>query len=431
MRETAGQPPRASRRRRLLLLLVVGVFILLATHTGLDLWTGIAVSNEMARLEQRYGSLDAASLVLPNVPADDNRARIARAAALLAIPGSSETQRATSRFINEHASSPVPAAVRKFAEDNRHAIAMANEVQLRTQSGWEVDPRSGTNQPNLLEIRTLTHAIYVSSMLELEAGRTDEAARILSSGLAVAASMRQEPQLVAQLVRIAVTVPLCEAVEQVIVSADPSKAALQALAQWLAENREPDPMTVGLLGEVKLANAALLTLESGGGRNLQAVRGDHARWSGLPARLFGRPFIRLAHLRYLRNVAVLLDLQMSSRPRPPFPPEPEPAFWNLPAKLARTFTGGLQRAIETGDSFASVLAATEIGVALRRFRLDHGSYPADLSALVPVYLQRLPLDSFTGKPPVYARQGVGFTLHAEGGKRFWMGKSALDWTVEK
>jgi hypothetical protein len=59
------------------------------------------------------------------------------------------------------------------------------------------------------------------------------------------------------------------------------------------------------------------------------------------------------------------------------------------------------------------LAVAELGVALRRFKLGHGEYPDDLSALVPEYLDRLPIDPHTGRPPVYARQGSGFTLQAK------------------
>ena len=77
---------------------------------------------------------------------------------------------------------------------------------------------------------------------------------------------------------------------------------------------------------------------------------------------------------------------------------------------------GLERAIEGFDQFNSTLNATELAVALRRFRLDHGTYPDALSALVPAYVARVPIDPFTGQPPVYARQGGGFHLHAEGGQ---------------
>ena len=93
---------------------------------------------------------------------------------------------------------------------------------------------------------------------------------------------------------------------------------------------------------------------------------------------------------------------------------PFPKFTRLPlvGPLADTSIPGLERALTTGDDFSSVLGAAELAVALRRYRLDRGAYPDDLTMLVPVYLPAVPVNPFTGKPPGYARQGAGFTLSA-------------------
>jgi hypothetical protein len=95
------------------------------------------------------------------------------------------------------------------------------------------------------------------------------------------------------------------------------------------------------------------------------------------------------------------------------------------------FTAGLVRAIESGDQFTSELNAAELAVALRRFRLDRGSYPDELSALVPDYLASVPIDPFTGRPPVYTRKGAGFELHAERPKNRTPRPPELDWVVTK
>ena len=52
-------------------------------------------------------------------------------------------------------------------------------------------------------------------------------------------------------------------------------------------------------------------------------------------------------------------------------------------------------------------------MALRRFRLDHGTYPNALDELAPMYLKTMPLDPFTDRPPEYVRQGAGFELRAD------------------
>jgi hypothetical protein len=123
-----------------------------------------------------------------------------------------------------------------------------------------------------------------------------------------------------------------------------------------------------------------------------------------------RPLVRWAHARYLEEARLLLDVQTGARPRPSWPEEANPPPWALIDRASHTFTIGLRRTIETGDDFTRQLGAAELVVALRRSKLDRGSYPEDLSALVPAYLPHVPVDPSTGKPPVFTRDDEGFTL---------------------
>jgi hypothetical protein len=49
-------------------------------------------------------------------------------------------------------------------------------------------------------------------------------------------------------------------------------------------------------------------------------------------------------------------------------------------------------------------------VALRRCRIERGSYPESLDELAPVFLSQAPVDPFTGREPEYSRSGAGYTL---------------------
>ncbi|HBO43141.1 MAG TPA: hypothetical protein DD670_04240 [Planctomycetaceae bacterium] len=50
------------------------------------------------------------------------------------------------------------------------------------------------------------------------------------------------------------------------------------------------------------------------------------------------------------------------------------------------------------------LAATRLIVACRRYEIDHGELPPTLDALVPEYLDAVPIDPFDGKPFRYVRE---------------------------
>ncbi|MDQ3814283.1 MAG: hypothetical protein M3347_10075, partial [Armatimonadota bacterium] len=60
-------------------------------------------------------------------------------------------------------------------------------------------------------------------------------------------------------------------------------------------------------------------------------------------------------------------------------------------------------------------ALLTVALALRAFQLEHGTYPAQLSELVPAYLKRVPADPFgNGGPLNYRRTGKNYVLWSIG-----------------
>jgi hypothetical protein len=315
--------------------------------------------------------------------------------------------------------------LKDFVEINRRAIRVADDARSRRESNWEVDRRNGQDSLPYLDIRMLSNAIYLAALMDVEAGRPEDAAKTSANGLAVTGSLRQEPSLLAQLVRISMGFQQMEAIHGLVSQYEPSKASLEELAKWLSEDQMPDPGQMGLLGELKHINANWLRMERG---DLSSVGSETPFWLGSLARL-GRPFIRLTRAQALRQIGGRLDVQTGPRPRPARPAAPAPTRW---ARLVNLSFPGFDRAIETCDQFNSALGATQLAVALRRFKIDHGTYPDALSALVPAYVASVPIDPFTGQPPVYSREGAGFQLRAQGGTNVSRQiASALSWNVPK
>jgi len=66
------------------------------------------------------------------------------------------------------------------------------------------------------------------------------------------------------------------------------------------------------------------------------------------------------------------------------------------------------------------LQATRTILALRAYQLTHGKLPPDLSALVPEFLNEVPIDDFDGQPLRYSPErkivySVGQNLKDDGG----------------
>jgi hypothetical protein len=60
---------------------------------------------------------------------------------------------------------------------------------------------------------------------------------------------------------------------------------------------------------------------------------------------------------------------------------------------------------------------TEVALALRLYRKEHGRYPEDLQALVPKFLPSVPSDPYDGKPLRYRKLQKGFKVWSVGGNR--------------
>lgn len=418
--------------RRVRLLLIIGLSAVGLIWIGLDVWAGRRVNREFARLEKRYGRLDGRSIVAAPVAVEFNSARFVRAAVELTVRPAANTSysklaASATSFEQQTARSAEPEDVRTFVASNRDAIQLALAGRTRRQASWDADYGSGWRVPSLLDLRTLGSALAYAAILDIKRERHEDAAANVAAGLTVAASLRREPGLLAQLIRIAVALQQCEAVKSLIIRSEPSAGALEALAAALVDSRETDPMRVGLRGELALQNTVFLKIERGEATDTFNVGGSSFPfWAGR----IGRPFVRLARHRYLQEMERLIDIEGGPRPRPPFLNHPRYAPWDW-RWLGSSFLPGLERAVDSGDQHNSVLGVTEIGVALRRYRLDRGSYPDELSALVPTYLTRLPVDSVTGRPPAYGRSGTGFTLKAEVIRKDSSTNGALEWVVAR
>jgi len=426
---TGVAPARAWQRAAGIAAVVV--VLSLGGCAGFDVWAGHGLEAEIAHIEARYGSLDASAFQVPKVPDQDNRAHVVRAAAALTVRPSSYF------WVNPVTPSPLTAELIQFVEANRAAIRTAGDIRARSQSNWDLEHQDVAYAVPWSTMNVLSTAIFMASMEHLDAGRADEAASTIVSGLGVAASMRQEPSMVLQQMRMGLASRPFMAVRRLLIESAPSAAALEEVARWLAENRVPDAMRLALLNDIRETNSMFARMENGqmDGNTVSYLypmtwpRG----YSVLvpPAALIGRPFVRVARVRYLRHMEQLLDAELGPRPRPALPEPEPPKRWALLDRLTEKFTAQTESYSDRGDDFMSQLGAAELAVALRRFRLDRGDYPDELSALVPAYLASVPGDPYTGRPIAYARQGAGFTLRATASRPELTKYFPMEWDVAK
>jgi hypothetical protein len=436
--------------RRVAVLLIALVVSIVAARTISAWWIGRQVGDEVARLEKSYGSLNMHDMN-SWVPDLKNRARVMRAAAELTV-----VDRTKGSWVL-HGWSPmmvclsggdcptgVTGSMRQFVEQNRLAVSVATEGRTLPQAAWGLYYFRAETTRIPRNVFDLGMLLAAACRVELEDGHLDRAVDMALTGLAEASSMRLEWARSMQVWRMLAVEQQVGCVQEMLRRSDPPAQALTDLATALADSRWPDPTRMSLLGQLKIANAWFMELERG-----RAVAYPGApSWDSAagPMNWLLRPmasYRRLGDLRALDRFIQLQALAPCQRdaahtPLPGSSPEEQRKARESQTSrsaLSMTFVSPeLSNEIDTGWEFHSVLNTAETAVALRRYRLDHGSYPDRLPQLVPQYLPWVPIDPFTGRPLEYAKQGGGFELHAHRAKaneRWATEKALFDWQIPR
>lgn len=402
-------------RRRAVGLVAVLLGILLLRF-ALDVWAGSRLRSVAERIAPAYGGrLDAASLAPPAVRPGENRARIASAAASLADlpPGPTRSVQLSSALSDVPYMDPSArlAIFRLAASENRLALQVLDGIESRPKANWEIQYADGFRMrlPALMAIRDLSNVNVAAGRIALADGNADEAARRARLGIVLAGSLAQEPNLLIQLIHVGISREPLRLVRDVLAAGEPSAAALEALAGRLDEGRAADAAVTGLVGELKVIHGTLDSVEGGA----EIVGGDRDGFWSRALAWFLRPAVRAAHARTLDELDQLIRYarlpayERETQARRSLSDEPQPWWWR---KLAPVMLGGLGRAVVSVDEQRASLMLASTAVALRRCRLEHGSYPEHLDELNPIYLPAPPVDPYTGRMPEYARQAAGFVL---------------------
>jgi hypothetical protein len=266
-----------------------------------------------------------------------------------------------------------------------------------------------------MEIRLLANANEAAGRVALFEGHADEAARHARLGLVLAAGMAQEQQLLMQLIRVAIDQAHLAFIRTILVEGRPSAPALAALAPQFETAQTRSPAVLGLAGEMKFVNGLLSEMAAGEhvwaeSESAGVYLLSHAfSWTVRPA-IFASHARALDQLHRTVEFARLQPFERRTKKLVLPADEPQPWWWR---RLAKFTWAGFGRVVGSSDEHLALARIASAAVALRRHKLDHGSYPPSLEALVPAFLARVPLDPFTGRPLKYLAEGEGFSLSAE------------------
>jgi hypothetical protein len=401
-------------RKRIILGLGGTLIVLLGVRGIWDLIEGRRLTRMVESLEARWGSLDPASLERPDLSPGVNRARYFRAASLVLEYDREEEAviRGRGSTVRKQASRE-PAAVAAVLESNQLPLQLVVEGASREGSNWEIRYAAGfeARMPNLLELIRLGRLVEAQAHLHVLAGRAEDALETIGQGYALASSLREEPALIVQLVGVSIERGMHDALRSLLSGASPAGEGMERLQAKIASLPGPEAFQEALQGEVMGMHLAMAELLVGERSEVAEARPlfPNTVWMWMV-----RPVVRKAHLFYLEEMSKMIETQ--ARPhhaRREGWREQDQESWPWYAKWVSGLTNLSGMLLRADYSQARASLATT-ALALKRYGLDRGSYPASLDELVPDFLEAVPLDPFTGESLEYAGEEDGFRLHSAG-----------------
>ena len=350
----------------------------------------------------------------------------------------------------------------ELSESGR-GIRMLHELIGQPDMDFRVNYAQGFNAPTpgLARLKSAAQILSAAAMVDLRQGDFAAAVTNICAALALSEGMAEERLLICQLVRIAITHIAINTAWEALQFANSSDEELCLLQDSLAKqkfltamrqsfemervmsaltiqqyrehggiysiNSGPVAPPAGTVTENFLAEARRLVSPNEIRKSstellwqsalsyedeLRAAKGQQVLISACREGERGIPYLTV-----LSNVTVQLDALALA------PQGDSDSFFNIGDELSfetvREIFGGAPQAlvkslnkVQQTDALCSLAIAA---VALKRYRLQNGSYPDSLATLVPRFLAAVPIDPVDGRPLRYQRRQAGsFLLYSIG-----------------
>lgn len=274
-------------------------------------------------------------------------------------------------------------------EDNGHIFELLIETGGSTPSPFPIDLRQGPaiTLPHLASLRKCARLLRIDATV---AARDDDWARYeadMKALFALARSIETEPILISQLSHSALHGVIIELLGQTMSMKPMPAELLAAIDADLKSELDLDPMRTALYGEI--VNMYSMTV---------AQRGSPTTMNDPVAFLSSMRFVTLPPETPWHEV-----LEQSERDR-----DIGGMFSTLTSIIAPALHDSLF-GFARGDA---QLRSARIAIAVEQFRLENdGDLPETLGALVPEYMERIPLDPFDGEPLRYTIADTGYIVY--------------------
>jgi len=282
----------------------------------------------------------------------------------------------------------------------------AARYQLEFSEGW------GMLLPHVTSYRAAAHILSLQAHVRAHRGDVGGAAESIRTIFSLGESVKEEPVLVSQLVRIAVDNMACDLLCDLLPHSEFSDEELAAFRADIQAIDNDAALQRAMVGERALTTNMFLNPASLDDFDMSVVSHLGPRNDDLVLYLqFMNDYLAASRKPWPRRLddteAVEEHIQTSQAAG-------INRFRYILTFLTTPAIGATVGAFATNEA---TIRATDAALAVEQFSRKNGSLPETLDELVPEFLDEVPLDPFDGKPLRYSRRDNACIIHSIGKDR--------------
>jgi len=318
------------------------------------------------------------------------------------------------------------AAVRQMVEQCDQALVLVRQAahmeRCRFDPEWGWPPATPTYHLGM--VRQAAWALCWSAALKLRDGDAASALEEARTAFLTTRALDGDRTVIAFLFKEAVMHMSLRVAESVL-GEDPTPESVQAFLDDVEQAKATlrSHLVGGYKGERVVVLTSLAQVSGSEGILPAASRQVAPSQPRSPFAWLGQSFVRSMALGYLDVVPRIVEIGRADwvEARPLIDAlETDAAEWeshpfrNRARVLVAMAVPGWIRTKREETKTEARLAVAQLAFALTLHKVDRGEYPDSLDALVPEFLERVPLDPFTSQPLQYRKDGGGFLIYSVG-----------------
>ncbi len=310
------------------------------------------------------------------------------------------------------------AKVAEFLNANRELISEIRRIADAGGPFADLDYSKGFSMElsHLAKLRGYARLLAADSALASARGDYGEMVEDLNAIMNLANAAGEEPILISQLVRVAITNILYTNVSQTVPAGNLPPDMVRQLLQITEGAKGRNGFANSFSGEGLMGLEAFDSIRTGNWEHAGiAPEGIDGFFLQLYGSILARPFLYMDQEAY----AGIMERMTDAMELPFYEAKPEldrinTEIESLPRTrvLSSILLPALTRAAEAQARHEAQLDLMRIGLAVELYHDQIGEYPQTLEDVAPTIGGEIPLDPFTGMPFVYEPHNDRFTLYS-------------------